>query len=322
MGMDAGEPLPGQAGQPGLDLAGVGQQFGGGGQFAVTAADSGVAYIDSAIIATAARFRFDAAFDFDEADRAEYFYSTWEQFGGKTDAATIGPNDSVDAQFFWLYYEHQLAYRLSAFVETPYILNDPSGTAGNVTVPGRSGSGIGDMIAGVKFLLVDHCDELVTFQLKNYIPTGDEDEWLTAGHYSIEPALLYFNRINDCWTLEAEVRDWISIGGAVNPENNLPYAGNVLRYGLGLTYHGFNSACWSFKPVTEVVGWSVLEGQKFAFNPNGPVDASGDTIVNLKLGARIARHGGRADIYLGYGTAVTDEAWYNDIVRAEYRVRF
>ncbi|MGE0757141.1 MAG: hypothetical protein AB7O38_08975, partial [Pirellulaceae bacterium] len=279
--------------------------------------DSKVGYIDSAVVATQLRIRFDAAYDFDEPDRAEYFYSTWANFGGQTDVNTIGPNNSLDSQTVSLYYEQALTSRLSAFVEAAALFNDPSGVPG----PGPNTQGFGDMVAGVKYNIWEGCNELLTFQLKNYIPTGEEGKWLTAGHYSIEPALLYLNRINPCWTLEAEIRDWVAIGGA-DGFNGTPYAGNVLRYGLGLSYNGWTTGCVSMTPVVELVGWSVLEGQKFAFNPNGPVDADGDEIVNLKLGMRLARCCSNGSLYVGYGTALTDEAWYNDIIRIDYRFLF
>jgi hypothetical protein len=306
---------------------GMGQQFGGGSNM-FTVADSGVGYIDSAIVGTQVRFRFDAAYDFDEADRAEFFYSTWDTLGGKTPVNTIGPNDSVDAQFLKLYYEQAVTQRLSAFIETAVIFNVPSGNPGPLpsTAQSQTRQGFGDMIVGFKYNLVNRNDQLLTFQLKNYIPTGEDAKWLTAGHYSIEPAILYFNRLNNNWTLEAELRDWISIDGA---QGGLPgpYAGNVLRYGAGLTYNWIDNCSFSLRPVAELVGWSVLQGQKFAFASegaarNGPVDAAGDTIVNFKIGARIARRGGVGDFYMGYGTALTSEAWYQNILRVDYRIKF
>jgi hypothetical protein len=71
--------------------------------------------------------------------------------------------------------------------------------------------------------------------------------------------------------------------------------------------------------VAEVVGWTVIDGQ--AFRPNtGVLDASGDTIVNLKLGVRGTF--GPESIYIGWGTTLTDKWWYEDIARVEYRRLF
>ena len=65
-------------------------------------------------------------------------------------------------------------------------------------------------------------------------------------------------------------------------------------------------------PVAEIVGWSVLDGFKTA----GPAD--GDEIINLKLGTRI-RGRFRGSWYVGYGFALTDDVWYDEIFRLEYR---
>ena len=302
---------------PLLDLGETGAAFLGP---TLSLADSQVGYIDSAIVGTNIRFRFDAAYDFDEPDRAEFFYSTWTTFGGETDPATIGPNDSVDNQAFSLYYEQALGCRFSLFVQAAALLNSPSGVPG----PGPNTQGFGDMIAGAKFVAWQRCNQQLTFQLKNYIPTGEANKWLTAGHYSIEPGILYFNRLNRRWTLEAELRDWIPIGGADGPAGGPrePYAGNVLRYGAGLSYNWIDNCSLTVRPVVEVVGWSVLDGQKFAFPANAPVDADGDQIINLKIGTRISRAAGWGGLYIGYGTALTDEAWYNDILRVDYRFVF
>ena len=58
-------------------------------------------------------------------------------------------------------------------------------------------------------------------------------------------------------------------------------------------------------------------------------DANGDTIVNAKVGVRtmLGKPVGnglmnRADVYAGYGRALTGEVWYKDLMRFELRVRY
>ena len=282
-------------------------------------------YIDGAMVNTQLRFRFDAAYGFENADRAEFFYSTWEEFGGTSPASTIGPNNNVDSQSFWFSYEQLLTHRLSAFVETSVLLNNPSGVPGPQLSVNNNHGGLGDTRAGIKYVLWEGCDDVLTFQLKNYIPTGDQEKWLTAGHYSIEPGLLYMRQINACWQMEAELRDWIPIGGAVNPNNRANYAGNVIRYGLGFSYNWIEQGEFEIRPVAEFVGWTVLDGQKFAFTPSGaaagPRDATNDTIVNAKVGLRVNRSNG-ASFGIGYGRGLTGDVWYQDILRVEYRQAF
>ena len=48
-------------------------------------------------------------------------------------------------------------------------------------------------------------------------------------------------------------------------------------------------------------------------------DEVGDTIVNLKIGTRI-RGNFSGSFYLGYGFPLTDDVWYDDVFRFEYRV--
>lgn len=71
--------------------------------------------------------------------------------------------------------------------------------------------------------------------------------------------------------------------------------------------------------VVEVVGWTVGGGLKLS--PEGTLlDATNDTIANLKLGLRW--NTSRTTVYVGYGRALTGDIWYQDFVRAEYGLRF
>jgi len=312
--MEGQEGLPQTQEPPIADLAE--EQFASLGGETISLAQSNVGYIDSAPIATQFRMRFDAAYNMNRADRAEYYYTTWTNFGGEAPVPRVMPDPDVDFQLITPYFEHAICDRFSLFIKTPVLFNNPSLTA--------SHAGLGDIQAGFKWGLSNCCDRQLTFQLNNYFPTGDGESWLSAGHYSIEPGLLYFRQWTDRVTLEAELKDWISIDGAVNPENGEPYAGNVLQYGIGLGYDWRKCGCWTITPVVEFVGWTVLEGQVFEFNRQprpGPVDAASDTIVNVKLGARLTECGG-GSIYGGYGRSLTGDRWYEDIVRLEYRRPF
>ena len=51
--------------------------------------------------------------------------------------------------------------------------------------------------------------------------------------------------------------------------------------------------------------------------------------MNAKLGVRIGLGDGvspgwrnQSDLYIGYGRALTDQVWYENIVRVEFRMRF
>jgi hypothetical protein len=53
--------------------------------------------------------------------------------------------------------------------------------------------------------------------------------------------------------------------------------------------------------------------------PVSPAD--GTNIVNLKVGAR-AIFDDSSSIYVGWGHALTDQLWYKNIIRVEYRYSF
>jgi hypothetical protein len=137
-------------------------------------------------------------------------------------------------------------------------------------------------------------------------------------HTSIEPALLFYQGVSDIVAVESQVGVWMPIEGAapVPTAADGTFAGDVVFYGAGASVAAYVSDRVRFAPVAELVGWRVLNGNQTA----AIGDASGINIVNLKLGARTVFEGG--SVYVGYGFALTDNSWYDDILRLEYRVEF
>ena len=273
-------------------------------------------YIDSAVVGSQFRMRFDSAYNNVLPDRAEFFYAQCGCFGGNAPGPIL-PETSVDYQEFIPYLEWAFSDRFSVFAEAPARLINPEAN--------RNAGGFSDLNAGFKFALIAHPDEYLTIQFRTYAPTGQPELGLGNGHVSLEPSVLYFRRFTDRVTLQAEFRDWIPISDSVTP-NGDNFAGNVIRYGAGL---GYDLYCCSddcntrrLTPVAELVGWTILDG--FAFDGNnptaGPIDQSGVTIVNAKFGVRYTVN--QHSFYAGYGTAITGEAWYEDIFRLEYRQAF
>lgn len=70
--------------------------------------------------------------------------------------------------------------------------------------------------------------------------------------------------------------------------------------------------------VVEVVGWTIGGGLKSS--NTDLMSTTNDTIVNLKLGLRW--NTARDTFYVGYGHALTGDVWYQNLVRAEYGIRF
>ena len=92
--------------------------------------------------------------------------------------------------------------------------------------------------------------------------------------------------------------------------------------GVGVSYGEHDKCGLWLTPVVEFVGWTVLGGkEQVSASPTSIKSAAGDTIVNGKFGVR-AGLGESADIYVGYGRALTGDVWYKDLYRVELRLHF
>ena len=77
-------------------------------------------------------------------------------------------------------------------------------------------------------------------------------------------------------------------------------------------------------PIAELVGWTSLGGKVAVPTAAGPFavrSATGDTIVNAKTGVRW-KFNDAADLFAGYGKALTQQTWYDDTIRIELRLLF
>jgi hypothetical protein len=271
-------------------------------------------YIDNAIVGNMFRFRFDSAYGNPTPDRAEFFYGQCGCFGGNAPGPLL-PDTNIDYQEFRPYLETALTNRLSLFVEAPIRLINPD--------VNPNAQGFSDLQVGFKRALVQRNGKFLTAQLRMYTPTGNAFEGLGTGHFSIEPGLLYLNRVSDRTTTQGEFQVWIptsdsqtQVGGV-----NRNFAGTVLRYGVGGGYDLLVAdTCRERRRLTgvlETVGWSVLDGLVLE---NGAAAPAQTTIVNIKSGLRYTA--GNRSIAASYGRAVTGDVWYRDILRLEYRYAF
>jgi hypothetical protein len=196
----------------------------------------------------------------------------------------------------------------------------------NTGPPKTNFNGFSDMQFGFKAALIASPNQFLTFQLRTYTPTGNSFEGLGTGHWSVEPSLLYYQRFNRL-ILQGQLTDWQPIHGGE--------AGNVIQYGAGLGYMVYQRGNVAITPITEFVGWTVLNGYQAIFAPisatappglelpltHGVEDAGGNTIVNGKFGLRAFFCNGQS-FYIGYGRSLTGTHWYTDIFRLEYRIFF
>jgi hypothetical protein len=293
-----------------------------GGQVASTGGGTSVGdpgYIDPAYIANRLRLRFDAGWEDNRPDRAEYFYGKCGCFRPNGDPHAPGPRfpeTSVNFQEIKAYGEFALQDNFSLFVEAPVRFIDPEVNQDTV--------GFGDLQFGARFgIIQDECTAL-TFQVRAYAPTGLAAGGLGTGHWSVEPGLLVQQQLSDRVAFLGEFLAWIPIDAT-------DFAGDILQYGVGFKYDAYRSCQFQASPIAELVGWTVLNGKESIFP--GAVDpttglpaeatksAGGDTIVNAKFGIRF-NLGDAQTLYFGYGRALTGAVWYKDFLRAEYGLRF
>jgi hypothetical protein len=274
-----------------------------GGDFPVR--NSNVGYIDPAVVGNLFRLRLDSAWQNRVPSRAEFFYA-------RTGPAGPGlplPEPRIDYQDLSAHVEGALHPRFSVFAEVPFRFLSPQ--------VNQDHAGLGDVNAGFKFAFLQDEDTLATFQLRTYAPSGDARRGLGNHHTSIEPALLLSQCLGERLLAEGEVRTWVPLDGT-------DFAGDVVRYGVGLGYEVYRSPTWRLTPIVEFVGWTVLNGREARVFPSGMSavqDAAGETVANVKVGARRHWHD-RADLYIGYGRPVTGDRWYENIVRVELRLSY
>ncbi|MCI0461901.1 MAG: hypothetical protein L0Z62_33535 [Gemmataceae bacterium] len=267
--------------------------------------DSNVGYIDSAIPGDQVRLRFDFTDNNRRPNRAEFFYARGRPFGPGLSL----PESTIDNQDLTAAVETALGPCFSAFVELPWRFLNPERNA-NV-------NGLADMNVGGKYAFVAGPDLVASLQLRTYIPSGDATRGLGTNHASLEPAFLVFSRLNDRCNLESELRYWVPLGGT-------DFAGDIIRYGIGVNYELAQTTHLRFIPLVEFIGWTVLGGKETLVAPSGQTfvqGAAGDTILNAKVGVHV-KVGHSADIYAGYGRPLTGERWYESIYRLEFRLFF
>lgn len=269
-----------------------------------TTLDSSVSFIDSAIPWTQLRIRYDSAYDFRRPNRAEYFYAK---------PRPIGPGPFPEARIHYqepsVYGEVCITDRWSLFGEVPMRILNPDVNPNYY--------GIGDITVGGKYAFIMDENWIASLQLRVTSPTGDADRGLGNRHVTIEPGLLSWLKLNDRWGIESEVRYWAPVGGT-------DFAGDMMRYSVGIYHNLYLGDTLRLAPVAEFVGWSVFGGKEQFRLPSGVgvIDnAAGATIVNAMFGLRIGV-GENNDMYLGYGHALTGDKWYRDVFRFELRRRF
>jgi len=265
--------------------------------------DTYVSFIDSALPKSQARVLFDFAEDIRRPTRAEFF-----QPKGGIPGSPGPPLPETNVDYFQItsYAEIAIFQQFSAFMTTPLRFVDAD--------VNKDPWGLGDIDIGFKWAFVNMPKLVTTFQGRLYIPTA-VNRALGTDHVSLEPAFLGDYHIMDKLTLEGEVRYWVPIGGT-------DFAGDILRYGAGLSYKFPLADKVFLTPVVEGIGWTVLGGKELVPETGTfAIQNAETTIFNVYGGLRLG-FGTTASVYAGYGRALTGPAWYRDIFRLEVRFVF
>jgi hypothetical protein len=272
------------------------------------------AYIENAVPISTFRLRFDAGYGNNRPDRAEFFYSKCGCFGTRDSHGPPLAETQVDYQELTPYFEFALNDRFSVFADIPIRFINPEINANEY--------GLSDVSFGAKYAIIRNESRVVSLWMRTIAPSGASAKGLGTANWWIEPGVLFLEQMSTRWQVFGELRDQAFVS------RRSDFTGNVLRYGLGTSYTVADGRWGYAAPVAEVVGWTVLSGKEAT-----EVDvqsASGDTIVNAKLGLRIGLGepalgqflATRSDLYLGYARALTGEVWYKDMFRVEYRFFF
>jgi hypothetical protein len=293
--------------------------------------DSMVGYVDNAIIGSQIRIRFDAGFNDEHPDRAEFFYAKCgcsraargtPFFDPHASGPGTGIPEAINFQQLYFNVEYAPMRRFSVFSEVPVRWIQPQGFVPNLPfTPFGNQGGLSDVMFGFKFAALASSQHYLTFQFRTYAPSGDSFKGLGTAHWSVEPSLLYYQRLNDRWAIEGQLSDWHPIDSAVGIPalGSGSFGGDIFTYGIGPSYRLYRGERLQITPVVEMFGWHVISG--FQTERPGGSDASGLNIVNLKAGFRIG-FGHHNSIYMGFGQAVTHDFWYKHLARVEYRFTF
>ena len=289
-----------------------------------------VGYIEDATVGSGFRIRFDSGWDIDSPDRAEFFYAKcgcFRDLAGSPayDPSAPGPGPGiVQAMNFNqlnMTTERQLGKRASVFFDLPFRWIKPTDfVAGTGAFSNQSG--LGDISVGTKVAIATSSSRDITVMVRGSFPTGDSSKGLGTDHGSVEPALLVRQALGSRFQLEGEFGDYHPTGTSKGPlPGNGNFAGDILYYGIGPSFAVVNNRSVRLAPVVELVGWHLLSGyETSSFAAGGSGDVSGLNIVNLKIGARVGI-GNTGSLYVGYGFALTQNVWYDHILRLEYRAK-
>ena len=250
------------------------------------------------------RFRMDLARGFQTPDRAEYF------FAGPARGPEF-PETSVDYQDLRFLMEVG-GPKISVATEVPIRILDPD----------RNGNtaGLSDLNVTTKTVLMDGNDWQLTQIFRTYMNTGAPGKGLGTGHISIEPGLLARYRASEFLNWHGVLQYWVPLGG--DPD----HAGEILKYGIGFSHLLYDSDTFAIIDTFEVVGWTVLDGQRTDPFTGIALPVDGEGVIHCYPGLRFVRDTGGDLGLVEFGVSGTlgmgNSRWLDNLVRLEFRVLY
>ena len=264
---------------------------------------------DSAFFTAAARpqnqqrFRWDYAQGLTRPDRAEYF---WARADGDGRGPSSVPSRGINYDELRHYTE---------------IAHGPVGVSfeysyRSVDEGSRHNAGFGDLVVGTKTLLFDREILQFAFKMDTHIPQGATGKGLGTGHVSLEPGLILGVNFSQNSFVQAEIAEWIPLGG------DDEYAGALLRYNASWNVVlARPHPCIPMIGVAEVNGWRFQDGSFTLPGTTDQLPAGGDTYLNFAGGLRVF-FCNTADFGVSYATPISGCGWTDSVIRTDLRFRY
>lgn len=281
--------------------------------------------------------RGDAAANWEFPDRAEYFWAKTPGGKGPPDPGVDGMGiplnrgeTSVDYQDIVFSIERG-GERFSIATDIPIRAIDPE-------IRGCT-TGLADMEVTSKIVVLDGCRFQLTQIFSTHLPTGSFRRGTGNGHVSLEPGIAYRYKWNDKTYFHGDLTYLFPVGA--DPF----FSGQFLNYGIALSHVWIDADTYAIIPTIEVDAWTVLDGQQTlpgsVFDPGTPAGPGGmppavppsysaqteevDSIgiVNVHPGLRwVCDKGGDCGVKefgISSGICVTQDSWYEELLRIEFR---
>jgi hypothetical protein len=201
-------------------------------------------FADYARPRTVTRFRYDNLEAMTRPDRNQFWIQ--QVMPSRKNRFTI-VNPSLRLQEVY-YYQEVAAERGSFFVEIPYRQINPN------YMPSQAG--FSDINFGAKSMFFDSELLQMTFQFRTYTPSGSVGQGLGTGHFSLDPSLLASLKLGPDTYFQAQLGNWIPLGGAT--VSGVNFAGGIFYWLMSL-----NQVLWYPRQDSPLIATLEMDGWSF-----------------------------------------------------------